>query len=210
MIAAIIIILSVIAVVMLLSPVNIRVNSARAGGKIDGFLSIGWIMFLLRYTLKDKKTEFLVLGRRVGGVGLTRKKHLEVKETKKSTKVKKSKKKSRIHLEEIFYLSRPLLRLFKDLIYSFRIKYFNIDITFGLEDPAYTGIITGFLHSILFSLRAPYTVYTINWNADFTRPVMEWDMKAEAAIIPIRILQHLVKFITNWQVLRSGLRIIRN
>ena len=202
MIGAIIIIFSVIAVAMLLSPVNISVNSARAGGKIDGFLSMGWIMFLFRYTLKDKKTEILVLGRRVGG--LTHKeKTPEPKEIEKSKKVKKS----RPHLEDIFYLSRPLLRLFKDLIYSFRIKYLNIDITFGLEDPAYTGIITGFLHSILFSLRAPYT---INWNADFTRPVMEWDMKAEAAITPIQILQHLAKFITNWQVLRSGLRIIRN
>lgn len=201
MIGAIIIILSVIAVAMLISPVNISVNSVRAGGKIDGFLSIGWIMFLFRYTLKDKKTEILVLGRRV--VRLTHKeKTPEPKEIEKSKKVKKSR-----HLKDIFYLSRPLLRLFKDLIYSFRIKYLNIDITFGLEDPAYTGIITGFLHSILFSLRAPYT---INWNADFTRPIMEWDMKAEAAITPIQILQHLAKFITNWQVLRSGLRIIRN
>lgn len=206
MIGAIIIILSVIAVAMLLSPVNISVNSARAGGKIDGFLSIGWIMFLFRYTLKDKKTEILVLGRRVAGGGLTHKEKIpEPKETEKSTKVKKSR-----HLKDIFHLSGPLLRLFKDLIYSFRIKYLNIDITFGLEDPAYTGIITGFLHSIFFPLRAPYTVYTINWNADFTRPVMEWDMKAEAAITPIQILQHLAKFITNWQVLRSGLRIIRN
>lgn len=205
MIGAIIIILSVIAVAMLLSPVNISVNSARAGGKIDGFLSMGWVMFLFRYTLKDKKTEILVLGRRVAG--LTHKeKTPEPKEIEKHLKVKKS----RMHLEDIFYLSRPLLRLFKDLIYSFRIKYFNIDITFGLEDPAYTGIITGFLHSIFFSLRAPYTIYTINWNADFTRPIMEWDIKAEAAITPIQILQHLAKFITNWQVLRSGLRIIRN
>ncbi len=201
MIGAIIIILSVIAVAMLISPVNISVNSVRAGGKIDGFLSMGWIMFLFRYTLKDKKTEILVLGRRV--VRLTHKeKTPEPKKIEKSKKVKKSR-----HLKDIFYLSRPLLRLFKDLIYSFRIKYLNIDITFGLEDPAYTGIITGFLHSILFSLRAPYT---INWNADFTRLVMEWDMKAEAAITPIQILQHLAKFITNWQVLRSGLRIIRN
>ncbi|KPQ42178.1 MAG: hypothetical protein MPEBLZ_03264 [Candidatus Methanoperedens nitroreducens] len=156
MIGAIIIILSVIAVAMLLSPMNISVNSARAGGKIDGFLSIGWIMFLFRYTLKDKKTEILVLGRRVAGGGLINKEKIpEPKETEKSTKVKKSR-----HLKDIFHLSGPLLRLFKDLIYSFRIKYLNIDITFGLEDPAYTGIITGFLHSIFFPLRAPlYSLY---------------------------------------------------
>ncbi|CAG1003888.1 MAG: DUF2953 domain-containing protein [Candidatus Methanoperedens sp.] len=194
MIGAIIIILSVIAVAMLLSPVTISVNSARAGGKIDGFLSLGWIMFLFRYKVKDKKTEILVLGRRVG---LTHK--------QKSIKGNKSRKMPR--LEDIFYLSRPILRLFKDLIYSVKIKYLDIDITFGSKDPACTGIVTGFLHSIIFSLRA---ANTIRWTADFTRPVMEWDMKAEAAITPIQILLHMARFITNHQVLRYGLGIIRD
>ncbi|NJD53930.1 MAG: DUF2953 domain-containing protein [Candidatus Methanoperedens sp.] len=202
MINAIIIVLSVIAVAMLLSPVTISINSARAEGKIDGFLSLGWIVFLLRYTLKDKTTEVLVLGRRVSG--LTHKEKLPgLKEIGKSKKVKKS----RPHLEDIFYLLRPILRLLKNLFYSLRIKYLDANIIFGLEDPAYTGIITGFLHSILFSLRA---AHTINWNSDFTRQVLEWDMKAEADIKPIQILQHLTKFIANWQVLKSGLRIIRN
>lgn len=191
MIGAIIIILSVIAVAMLLSPVTISVNSARAGGKIDGFLSLGWVMFLFRYKVKDKKTEILVLGRRVG---LTHK--------EKPIKGNRSRKMPR----DIFYLSRPILRLFKDLIYSVRIKYLDIDITFGSKDPACTGIVTGFLHSIIFFLRG---ANTIRWTADFTRPVMEWDMKAEAAITPIQILLHMARFITNRQVLRYGLRIIR-
>lgn len=194
MIGAIIIILSVIAVAMLLSPVTISINSARTEGKIDGFLSLGWIVFLLRYTLKDKTTEILVLGRRVAG-STHKKKPPGLKEIEKSKKVKKS----RPHLEDIFYLSRPILRLLKNIIYSLRIKYLDANITFGLEDPAYTGIMTGFLHSILFSLRA---AHTINWNSDFTRQVLEWDMKAEADIKPIQILQHLTKFIANWQVLK--------
>ncbi|MDL5502985.1 MAG: DUF2953 domain-containing protein, partial [Candidatus Methanoperedens sp.] len=127
--------------------------SARTGGKIDGYLSMGWVVFLFRYTLKDKKTEILFFGRRVVGL-----KHKEkppgFKEIEKSKKVKKS----RLHLEDILYLSRPILRLLKNLIYSFRIKYLDIDITFGLEDPANTGIITGFLHSLLFSLRTGHTI----------------------------------------------------
>jgi len=201
-ILSVIIVLSVIVVAMLIFPVTISINSARAEGKINGFLSMGWIVFLFRYTLKDKKSEILVLGRRV--VGSTHKeKPPGLKEIEKPKKVKKS----RLHLEDIFYLSRPILRLLKNLIYSFRIKYLNADITFGFEDPAYTGILTGFLHSIHFSLRA---AHTINWNTDFTRQVLEWDMKAEADITPIRILQHLITFIANWQVLKSGLRIIRD
>ena len=202
MTGVIIIILSFIAAAMLLSPVTIRVNSARSGGKIDGFLSLGWIMFLFRYRLKDKKTEILVLGKRV--LELTHKEKPQDKEIDKSMEVKKSGK--MLHLEDIFSLSRPILRLFKDLIYSFRIKYLDIDITFGLKDPASTGIITGFLHSIP-CLR---TSHKIRWTPDFTREVMEWDLKATATITPIQILVHMIWFITNRQVLRSGLRIIRD
>jgi len=202
MIGVIIIILSFIAVVMLLSPVTISVNSARSGGKINGFLSLGWIMFLFRYRLKDQQTEILVLGRRV--VGLTHNEKPPDKEIEKSVEVKKSGKMP--HLEDILYLSRPILRLCKDLIYSFRIKYLDIDLTFGFKDPASTGILTGFLHSIPF-LRASHT---IRWTPDFTREVMEWDLRAKAAITPLQILVNIIRFITNRKVLRSGLRIIRD
>ena len=202
MIGVIIIILSFIAVAMLLSPITISVNSARSGGKIDGFLSLGWIMFMFRYRLKDKQTEILVLGRRVAG--LTHKDEpVEHKEKRKSMKVKKSGKMP--HLGDIFKLSRPTLRLFKDIIYSFRIKFLDIDITFGLKDPALTGIMTGFLHSIPL-----LASHTIRWTPDFTREIMEWDIRAKAAITPIQILAHIIRFISNRQVLSSGLRIIRD
>jgi len=203
MIGELIIILAFFTLIAMLSPMKISMNSARAGEEIDGFFSFGWIIFLLRYKLKEKEAEILVLGRRI--VRLPNKtKSPEFKELKKSRPIKKSKKTP--HLGDIFSLSRPMLRLFKDLIYSFRLKYLDIDITFGLKDPAYTGIMAGFLHSIIGIL---HKGHAIKWSVDFTKPVLEWDMKAEVAITPIRILLPVTRFVTNRQVLRSGLRIIR-
>jgi hypothetical protein len=204
MIGALIIILAFFSLVMLLSPVKISVNSSRVREEIDGFFSFGWIMFLLRYTFKDKKAEIRVFGRRV--VRLSNKeKSPEFKEQKESRPIKKSKMTP--HSGDIFSLSGPMLRLFKDLIYSFRLKYLDIDIIFGLKDPSYTGIMVGFLHSIIGIM---HKGHSIRWSADFTKPILEWNLKAEAAIKPIQIVLPVARFITDRQVLRSGLRIIRD
>jgi len=201
MISELIIILAFFTLVALLSPVKISMNSARAGEEINGFFSFGWIIFLLRYKLKDKEAEILVFGRRV--VRLPNKeKSPEFKELKKSRPIKKSKKTP--HLGDIFSLLRPMLRLFKDLIYSFKLKYLDIDIKFGLEDPAYTGILAGFLHSITGIM---HKGHTIRWSVDFSKPVLEWNLKAEAAITPIQIVLPVARFLTNRQVIRSGLGI---
>lgn len=149
---------------------------------------------MLRYKLKDKETEILILGRQV--VRLPHKeKSLKSKDIKKSGSIKKSKK--ILHLGDFFNLSRPMLRLFRDLIYAFKLKNLNIDITIGFNDPAYTGILTGFLHSIPVQAG-----HSIRWTADFTKSVLEWNLKAEAAITPIHILLHMTRFITNRQVLK--------
>ena len=146
MIGALIIILAFFALVILLSPVKISVNSVRTREELDGIFSFGWIMFLLRYMFKDKKAEILVFGRRVVQFP-NKEKSPEFKGLKKSRKIKKSMKMP--PLGDFFSISRPIIRLFKDLIYSFRLRYLDIDIIFGLEDPFNTGIVVGFLHSII-------------------------------------------------------------
>lgn len=204
MIDAIIIILAFFALLVLLSPVKINLNSSRAREEIDGFFSFGWIMFLLRYTFKDKKAEIQVFGRSV--IRLPNKeKSPEFKEFRKSRPAKKSKKK--LHLGGIFSLLRPMLRLFKELICSFKLKCFDIEFTFGLKDPAYTGVMVGFLSSILGYLQKRQT---IRWSVDFTKPILEWNLKVVADIKPIQILLPVARFITNRQVLKSGLQIIRD
>ncbi|HEX7628692.1 MAG TPA: DUF2953 domain-containing protein [Candidatus Methanoperedens sp.] len=202
MIGVILIILVFLALVMLLSPVTISVNSTRAGGKIDGFFSMGWIIFLFRYALKDRQTDILVFGRKVARLPHKEKPPMYV-EKEKHRRIKKPMP----HTEDILYLSGPVLRLIKELIYAFKLKYLDIDITFGLKDPAHTGIITGILHSIFGYLRAGKN---IRWAADFTKPILEWDMKAKVAITPISILPPIVRFITTRQVFRAGMRFIRD
>lgn len=203
MIGLIIIILVVLALAILLSPITISINSANSGGKIDGFFSFCWIMLMFRYKLKDKETEILILGRQI--VRLPHKeKSLKYKALRKSGRIKKSNK--ILHSGDVLNLSRPMLRLFRDLIYAFRLRNLNIDITIGFNDPAYSGILTGFLHSIFGPFQAGHT---IRWTVDFTKSVMEWNLKAEAAITPIHILLHLTRFITSRQVLKSGFQIIR-
>ncbi|HEX7574857.1 MAG TPA: DUF2953 domain-containing protein, partial [Candidatus Methanoperedens sp.] len=150
----------------------------------------------------NNEAEILVFGRRV--VRLPKKEKSQAFKEKKSRPIKKLNKSP--HLEDLLSLTKPMIRFFKDLIYSFRLKYFDIDIIFGLEDPAYTGITTGFFHSIIGIMQKGHT---IRWSADFTKPVLEWNLKAEAAIIPIQIVLPVARLITDKQVLRSGLRIIR-
>ncbi|MCX9082248.1 MAG: DUF2953 domain-containing protein [Candidatus Methanoperedens sp.] len=202
MIGSIIIILAALAI--LLAPMTISINSANSGGKIDGFFSFCWIMLMFRYKIKDKETEILILGRRVVRL-LYKEKSQKSKDIKKSGSIKKSKK--ILHLGYMFDLSRPMLRLFKDLIHAFRLKYLNMDLTFGFNDPAHTGILAGFLQSIFGSFQA---AQSIRWRVDFTRSVLEWDMKAEAAIMPIHIFLHMIRFLTSRQVLKSGYQFIRD
>lgn len=150
---------------------------------------------MFRYKMKDKETEILILGRQVVRLPY-KEKSQKSKDIKKSGSIKKSKK--ILHLGDMFDLSRPILRLFKDLIYAFRLKYLNLNLIIGFNDPAHTGILTGFLHSI-----PVLAGHSIRWTIDFTKSVLEWDLKAEAAITPIYILLNLTRFITNRQVLKS-------
>jgi len=200
MIAVLIFFLAFLVMALLLSPVTISVNSKRVEGKIEGIFSVGWIIFLFSYALKDRQTEILVLGRKVARLPHKEKSpmHLE-KENHRGIK------KPRLHPEAFLYISGPVLRLIKELIYAFRLKYLDIDIIFGLKDPAHTGIITGILHSMSGYLRAGKN---IRWTVDFTKPILEWDMKARVAITPISILPPVVRFITTRQVFRAGMRFI--
>lgn len=203
MIIEIIIILAAIALILLLSPISISINSTRTGGKIYGFFSLRWIIFLFRYAFKEKQTEILVLGRRVARSRFQEKP--DIRQIEKSGEVKKSRKMPQI--EDIFYISKKIPRLLKGIIHSFRLKYLDINIIFGLKDPAHTGIMAGFLHSILGYFNAGHI---IKWDVDFTRHVLEWDMKAEIVFMPIKIVSSFIKFLADGKVLRSGFRIIRS
>jgi hypothetical protein len=81
------------------------------------------------------------------------------------------------------------LRLFKDLVQAFRIIYCHIDITYGLKDPGNTGILTGFMHAVRYSLKKEKN---FTFTPDFTKQVIGWSLRTKASIAPIKIVIPLV------------------
>lgn len=195
----------VLVFIILLLPVNIFFNSVRSEETIDGNLGMGWMIFLFIYSLKEKELKIYIFGRCIFSHIYPEKKLQEQKherEIKESGKTYSEKMPHRDFLNVIM----PLLRLFKDFIYAFRIKHLDVDVTFGLNDPAYTGIITGFLYAIGLSR----TKHNISWMADFTRQTFDWDVKGKTSLIPVLLILPVIRFITNRQVLRCGWLIMRN
>ncbi|NJD76836.1 MAG: DUF2953 domain-containing protein [Candidatus Methanoperedens sp.] len=190
-IVAIPVILAFVMLLLLLLPVTIYINSARSCGKLEGIFGISWAILRIRYLMEEKRIEILISGKRIFRISQKNK-------LRNTGGQKKPQKKLRI--KNIFNLSGPVLRLLKDVVYTFKLKYFDMDVLFGLGDPAYTGIFTGFLHAIMGSLRIGNR---IRWTADFTRSELEWKLKARASVIPIRLLPPLTRFIADRHVLRT-------
>jgi len=205
MIALIVLVIALLVLAILLFPVNFSFNSVRSEGTIDGSLGVSWIIFLFSYALKKKQLEIHIFGRRIYCHISTEKKSTEKKpqvlepenETKKSGK--------NPPVRDFLNVIGPMLRLFKGFFYAFRINYLDVEARFGFKDPAYTGIITGFMHALGLSR----TGHNIRWTPDFTGQALDWNVKGKTALIPVRLIPPVARFITNPQVLRSGWRIIR-
>ena len=71
-------------------------------------------------------------------------------------------------------LKKPMLRLFFDLFKGIKIKRLDSYMAFGLDDPADTGILCGFIHSIagLVYNRCRHCSFSI--NPVFMNPIMDF------------------------------------
>ncbi len=170
------IVISVFAI--LLIPLTIRLDSVRSEGKIKGIADISWLMLQLRYALKDERTELFIFGLKIAILS-------KPEEKRNEAKVVPSAKK-------ILDISVPLLRLLKELYAAFRLRYLDLEITYGLIDPAYTGIMTGFLHAVCGSFWR-----SVRFVPDFTgRPVLDWKIRAKATIKPVQIVLPVARFVS--------------
>ncbi len=193
MIPIILLIVFILAVAILLFPVTISVNSTRSAGKIKGNIQLFWIIAGLIYAFEERQLEIRILDRRIiRHISTEEREHL-----KSPVKIKKLRKIPKV--KYILILAGPLLRLFKDIIRSFRLKYFDMDLRFGLSDPAYTGILTGFMHAVRMG-------QNIRFAPDFTGEVLDWNLRAKASVTPFKIVVSLVKFAADRKVLKVALR----
>ncbi|HIH86307.1 MAG TPA: DUF2953 domain-containing protein [Methanosarcinales archaeon] len=192
-----IVIVIVMILVVLLFPVTIRARSSGSEGIIDGSLSVSWLILAIQYELKDKQTDILILGRTLI--------HSQYKEKTPETKdIEKSVESRSIpQVKNFTPIIGPLMRLIRDLLSIFKFRHFKLDTVYGLEDPAYTGMLTGYLHALPCQ-------YNISFTPDFTQPVLDWDLDLATAFTPITVVVPITRFATNPGVLRSGWRLIRS
>lgn len=182
---------------VLLFPVTIRIRSFRSEGIIDGSFSISWLIFGMRYMLEGKQTEILILNRT-----LIRRQNEEKTPEDVDTKAP-VKSRSNPPVKDFISLAGPAIRLIRELLSAVRLRHFELDTVYGLEDPATTGMLTGYLHA----LTVPRI---ISFTPDFTQPVLDWDLDLAASFTPIAAVPPIIRFATDLQVLRAGWRIIRS
>ena len=203
-----ILIIAAVAFALLLFPITISAISNKEGKRIEGIFCISWLIFKIRHSLKDKQTDFFLLKYKVGTQKHTEEQNNdshESKERKKSPKKEKSRKLPSI--EAMVNLVGPLLLLIRKLVTIPRFKYLDVDFTYGLDDPAISGILTGLLHSIK---GASQIGNSIRFTPDFTHPLLNWDFKILTTFTLIRIFYPLAKFVSNIHVLKFGWVMIRS
>jgi hypothetical protein len=190
-------ILIITATALLLVPVNVNLESDRSAGNMHARFSISWLLFNIRYSVKDKQTEFLVLSRRIASKQQTAQPETGDKPKKEKAKFVPSGRS--IQIADVKSLAGPVLQLLRSVVQTIRFRYVQFDTTYGFHDPACTGMLTGYLHALQGSLQ-----HNISFTPDFTRIVLDWDLKLSSSITPFWVFPPIVKFAVHPQVLRTG------
>ncbi|MCK4938053.1 MAG: DUF2953 domain-containing protein [Methanosarcinales archaeon] len=206
-----ILIIAALVFTLFLFPVTISAISNKEGKRIEGNFCISWLIFKIRHSLKDKQTEFFLLRYKMGTQKHKKEQTNESTEIKELDEIKESTKKEKSlkspPIEVTVNLVGPLLLLIRKLVTIPRFKYVDVDITYGLDDPAISGILTGLLHSIK---GASQIGNSVRFTPDFTHPLLNWDFKILTTITLIRAFFPLAKFVSNIHVLKFGWAMIRS
>ncbi|HWR24824.1 MAG TPA: DUF2953 domain-containing protein [Methanosarcina sp.] len=98
-------------------------------------------------------------------------------------------------------LRKPLFRLFSDLLNGIKIKRLESCITFGLSDPADTGMLCGFIHSIIGLIYSRCKHCSFSVNPVFMDPVLHLQGNAEIRVRIYSLIFPVIKFMFNRKTL---------
>ncbi len=112
-------------------------------------------------------------------------------------------------LEAFKSLRGPLFRLFSDLLNGIKVKRLKSNITFGLSDPADTGMLCGLIHAIagLTYSRCKNCSFVI--NPLFTNPIVDIRGDIDVRVRIYSLIFPMIKFICNRKTLSFTYSIIR-
>jgi len=112
-------------------------------------------------------------------------------------------------LEAFRSLRKPLFRLVSDLLNGIKIKRLESNVTFGLSDPADTGMLCGLLHSVagLAYSRCRHCSFSI--NPVFMNPMMDFRGDIEIRVRVYSLIFPMLKFMFNRKTLSFTYSIIK-
>ena len=131
----------------------------------------------------------------------------ETKETPKAGMTTREK----LHwgLEAFKSLRKPLFRLFSDLLNGINIKRLDSYMTFGLSDPADTGMLCGCIHAVtgLIYSRCKHCSFSI--NPVFMNPMVDFRGDMEIRVRIYSLIFPILKFMFNWKTLSFTYLIVK-
>ncbi|HII00582.1 TPA: DUF2953 domain-containing protein [Methanosarcinaceae archaeon] len=131
----------------------------------------------------------------------------EIEETKESKKFWK--KEYSYILRAFRCLSEPLFRLFSDTLNALKVKHLDVDFTFGLPDPADTGMLCGVAHSLVGVLHGRCRQCSVYINPVFLDPVLDFRGNTKISIKIYSLVFSFIKFILNRKTLCFTYSIIK-
>lgn len=119
--------------------------------------------------------------------------------------------KEKLHwaLEAYKALHKPFFRLVSDTLKAIRIKNLKADLTFGLSDPADTGMLCGFIHAILGTFYSRCRSCSFSVCPVFMESLLDFRGSAEIRIKIYSLVFPFIKFIFNGKTLSFTYSIVK-
>lgn len=112
-------------------------------------------------------------------------------------------------LEAYKALRKPLLRLFSDMFNAIKIKNLKADLTFGLSDPADTGMLCGVIHTLLGTVYSRCRSCSFSVCPVFMESLLDFRGSAEIRIKIYSLIFPFLKFIFNGKTLSFTYLIVK-
>jgi hypothetical protein len=106
-------------------------------------------------------------------------------------------------------LRKPLFRLFSDMLNAIKIKNLKADLTFGLPDPADTGMLCGFIHAVLGTVYSRCRSCSFSVCPVFMESLLDFNGSAEIRVKIYSLILPIIKFILNGKTLSFTYLIVK-
>ena len=140
---------------------------------------------------------------------IKRKKRVSTEEEPETKEGMTAREKLHWGLEAYKALRKPLFRLFSDMFNAIKIKNLKADLTFGLSDPAETGMLCGVIHSLLGTVYSRCRSCSFSVCPVFMESRLDFRGSAEIRIKIYSLIFPFLKFIFNGKTISFTYSIVK-